>query len=308
MSRPDPKKFIIRVPATSANLGPGYDAIAVALQLYNECRVKIGGISGLKITVTGEGARNIPRDGSNLVFRACALACRYFKTEIPPLSLHQTNHIPLSRGLGSSAGAILTGLLLAKALTGKKFTEALLLQMGAELEGHADNLTAAYYGGIVVNYEADHKIQAAKFLPRLPLKVALAIPDLKIATADARSILPEVYAVKDVVANLRNLALLVHALHCGDYELLKPALRDALHQPYRSSLLPGFSEALYAAMKAGALGAALSGSGSTLIALCAKTPARIAQAMAHQFITQGIACRTLVTEISATGAEVLDDT
>jgi len=304
MSRPD-TKFTIRVPATSANIGPGYDVIAMALEIYNDFVFEVGGKEKLKIEVAGEGAAEIPTNDSNLVYQAFLEGFKHYNLRPPNLYIKQTNNIPVSRGLGSSASAILAGLMLAKALIGKKFTKPALLELAVEMEGHADNLTAAYYGGVVLNYEAGKATQIVKFLPPHPLAVALAIPEIKISTVKAREILPPHYPVRDVVTNLQNLALLIYALSCGEYELLKPALRDTLHQPYRAKLIPGFNEVFHAAVKAGAWGVALSGSGSTVIALCKNKALDIACQMAAAFAKQGISCKYMVSKISEKGAFVI---
>jgi homoserine kinase len=298
------RKITAKAPATTANLGPGYDVFGMALELHNEFEVVEGGEEKLVIEVEGDDGSEIPRDERNLLYRAISLCYEKAGKDIPHLGIKIKNHIPVTRGLGSSATASLAGVMIAHRLLNDAISEHECLNMAVDMEGHPDNLMAAYMGGIVINYNEDGNHHAIRIFPARPLEIALAIPETRISTSYAREILPPQYPVADVVTNLRNLALLISSLHTGRYELMKLALDDRLHQPYRAKLLPGFYEALDAARKAGAWGAALSGSGSAIIALCSHHTLEVATAMTRALAEKGIPCQYITTKISESGIHV----
>jgi len=299
------ESFTVRVPATSANIGPGFDAIAMALNIFNEFHVTTGGKDRLAITVEGEGADDLPRNDTNLVYRSFLKGCTLAKSRVPSLSLRQINAIPVARGLGSSASAIIAGLVIAKKLFGDALSEEQIVNAAAELEGHPDNTMAAYYGGVVINYLENRQYKAIRIKPAKPMEIALAIPEVRIKSREARELLPDQYPMEDVVSTIRNTALLVASLHSGEYSLLGSALNDRIHQPYRARLLPGFYEAVDAACRAGAWGAALSGSGSTTIAFCPEKPENAAKAMMQAYAEKGICCIWKTAELISTGAVTL---
>ncbi|MDZ4159698.1 MAG: homoserine kinase [Anaerolineaceae bacterium] len=293
----------VRVPATTANLGPGFDCLALALDLWNEA-VFTPSESGIVIQVQGEGADVLPRDGSNLV----AVAVERFFEE---MGLSRTsgfhivcrNRIPLGSGLGSSAAAVLTGLLAANALAGNPATPVEILKLAHAIEGHPDNVTAALFGGlvIVVN-EAEDFVYRRFDIPALP--VAIALPLIELSTHAARQALPAAIPLSDAVFNLGRTALVVEALRSGDFELLSIAMQDRLHQPYRMDLIPGSAAAIRAARQAGAAAAALSGAGPGVIAFCDSNPEPAAEAMAQAFRQAGVAQRTLLLNAINEGAAV----
>jgi homoserine kinase len=299
------RNFTIRVPATSANMGPGYDIIAMALDIHNEFEITVGGKEHLKIVVEGEGIDDIPADENNLLYQALAAAYGKAHREIPNFIIKQTNRIPVSRGLGSSATAALAGVIIAKTLLGRALSRDVALKLAVEFEGHPDNVLAADRGGIVINYTDGRFFKSVSIKPPNPIEIALVIPRLKIKTDQARRLLPRSHTTADVVTNLRNVALLVSALHTGQYELLSMALDDKIHQPHRAKLLPGFDEAIEAAKKAGAYGAVLSGSGSSMVAFCRSGAEEISREMASVFLKEGIPCKNMATSITTTGVEVI---
>lgn len=314
------------VPASSANLGPGYDALGMALDFG--CTVSLEEApQGLHIEVGGEGAAELPRDASNLVARAVervfervrqgqsAAEFRFGRARIPGgLRLRIDNEIPLARGLGSSAAAIVGGLLAADRLVGARLSVAELLAMATELEGHPDNVTPALLGGITVAVRDQGEVFHTSVRPPRPLHVAMAIPDFHVPTEEARRVLPQQVSLQDAAYNLGHSSLLVASLAAGRWDLLRVAMRDRLHQPYRQSLVPGMEEAFRAAEASGASGVALSGSGPTVLALVPDEPniavsgeqrtGRVAHAMAEAFHAKGISCRTGVTHIAFRGAQV----
>ncbi|MGQ9558829.1 MAG: homoserine kinase [Desulfurispora sp.] len=290
----------VTVPASTANLGPGFDCLGMALNLYNI--VEMQEASGLEIIVEGEGAGSIARDASNLVYRAATLLLNKAGYRPPGLNIRLINNIPLARGLGSSSAAILGGLLAANALSGGTFSSAELLDMALELEGHADNLAAALWGGIAVVAPVEGRVRHVQLDPPAGLKVIAAVPDYTLSTAASRQVLPETIPYRDAVYNLGRLALLIAALSRQDTDLFSVAMQDVLHQPYRSALIPGMDRIMQAARDAGARSVTLSGAGPTITAFACEREADIARAMQQSMQDSGINCRVLILQPDHRGA------
>ena len=283
------KAIRVRVPASSANLGPGFDTLALALGLYLRCTLRASS-SGLKITASGTDAAEIPCDESNLIWKSFQKlvgegAGSNFEVEI-------ANEIPLGRGLGSSAAAILAGLALADARSGKNAGKQHLVKIATDVEGHPDNVAAAALGGLVASCQSeDGAILTAPCTLPDTIQIVVVIPELRLSTEAARAALPQQYARKDAVFNLQRAALLVAALQSGRVDLLREAVRDRIHQPYRTSLIPGFAEALQLDGVPGLLGVALSGAGPSVIAFCDRSRAQsvpAGEAIADCFRRKGI--------------------
>lgn len=261
------KKIIVNVPASTANLGPGFDVLGMALNLYNTVVLEKMDSGCQIIEVKGEGEALLPRDSSNLAARAVSFLMQKAGCSNYGFKLSLDNQIPLMSGLGSSAAAIVGGLVAANALLGKPFSDGDVLQMAVEIEGHPDNVAAALLGGTVIVTKDEESYIYSRFVPQKGIKIAVVIPDFSISTNKARSVLPEMVPLQDAVYNLGRIALLVTALREGNWDLLKVALQDRLHQPYRCSLVPGLNEVFKAALDSGAYGAFLSGAGPTVIVL-----------------------------------------
>ena len=254
------------MPASSANLGPGFDTMALALGLYLTCTMRKSK-GGLKIWASGTDSAGIPCDSSNLVFRAfCRLAG---EENWENLELEIENEIPLGRGLGSSAAAIVAGLALGNEWAGLQRSKEQLIQAATEMEGHPDNVAAAARGGLVVSCQAqDGSVISVDSYFHGGLQVVVVVPAFQLSTEAARAALPGQYSRRDAVFNLQRVALLLSALRDGRPELMAEALQDRLHQPYRASLVPGFDEILHLSNIPGLLGLALSGAGPSVIAFC----------------------------------------
>lgn len=294
----------VRVPATSANLGPGFDALGLALRLHNT--VSIEPADSPEIGIEGEGERTLPRDASHLVYQAAAaVAARAAEVGKAPgiraFRITQRNAIPLARGLGSSAAAIVGGAVAANALLGGPLDQQALLDLATEMEGHPDNVAPALLGGLVVCTRTPTGVRWMRLAPP-PLKVVLAVPDYPVSTEEARRRLPARVPFPDAVFNVTRAALLVAALTGGRPDLLDEATQDRLHQPYREHLIPGLQEVFAAARRAGAYGVALSGSGPAVLAF--GDAAGIGPAMAQAFEAAGSASRILRAEFDITGAVV----
>lgn len=278
----------VRVPATSANLGPGFDALGLALALYNEVEAREA--DGVAVDVEGEGAGQLPRGGDNVVARGVRLAYEASGRPFKGVALRCLNRVPTSRGLGSSAAAWVGGLAAGNALCGGGLSRERLLALAARAEGHPDNVAAALLGGLTVScITGDGTVTAVSLPVPLRLTWVVLIPETASSTAEARAVLPASVPRADAVFNVQRVALLVAALQSGRAEALVPALDDRLHQPYRLALFPWMPTVVAAARAAGALGCVLSGAGPALLAVIAGDGAAVAAAMERALRTAGIA-------------------
>lgn len=296
------KRVIITVPASTANLGPGFDCLGLALGLHNTVEMQ-SLAQGLEVDIEGEGQDSLPSDPSNLIVRAASRLFEKTGKQPPGLRIHAINRIPLSSGLGSSAAAAIAGLAAANALVEAGLTSHEILRLAYELEGHADNAAAALFGGLnVVSTSGDELI--TRQAPAADFKVAIALPALKLSTPLMREALPQQVPLGDAVFNVGRTALTIEALRTGDYELLGQAMADRLHQPYRKQFIPGFDGAMAAARRAGAAAVVLSGSGPALVAFAPSGHERIAQAMALAFEEAGLAARAYALPVDHQGLQL----
>ncbi|MCS6964960.1 MAG: homoserine kinase [Thermoflexus sp.] len=291
----------VRVPATTANLGPGFDAMGLALGLYNEIEAEPA--PALEVWIEGEGADVLPRDSTNRVVRAAAALFERMGSTLPPMRLRCHNRIPLMSGLGSSAAAVVGGLALAQAWMGSWDPPEALLEFAAALEGHPDNVAPALLGGLVLVARDEDGLTADR-VPIPPMRVVLALPGVTVSTEMARRLLPSHLPLADVVYQIGHAALLVHAFREGDWKLLGRAMRDRLHEPYRARLIPGYEQAVGAARAAGAAAVCISGSGPALAAFAPEGHEAIATAMAAAFEEAGVPARTWIVEAASEGVQV----
>jgi len=294
----------IQVPATSANLGPGYDTMGMAFQFYNYVSMEERP-GGLKITLMGEGKGEISCGEDNIVYQA---AHRVFeRIGFKPRGLHIVleNNIPIARGLGSSASIIAGGMLAANLISGKKINQDELLNMAVEMEGHPDNIVPVFQGGITVAVREGKETNWVKITPPPQLYAVAAIPQFQLSTKISRQSIPETVPMVDAVFNLGRAALMVAALMKQDLGLFGTMMEDKLHQQYRTSLIPGMVDVFEAAKKEGALSVALSGSGPTIIAFTVDRGEKIAGAIAAAFRKHGIRCRTMTLFPDNNGAKII---
>ena len=271
------RRVKVRVPATAANMGPGFDCLGIALDIWNT--VEAEEAEEASVHVEGEGAGELPRDESNVVYRSCLYLFEKLGREAPKLRLTCHNTIPLRRGLGSSASAIAGGLSAANLLAGEPFSQEQLLNFALELEEYPDNVAPSFAGGCVVVLRDDGR-WFTRPVPLPPdLRAVLFMPQAEIVTGYARVILPRRITRRDAVYNLGRVALLVNALASGRLEDLRIATQDRLHQPARTRLFPPMATIFQAALDAGALGVFLSGSGPTVLALANDKETTIGEAM-----------------------------
>lgn len=291
----------VRVPATSANLGPGFDVLGLALDLHNVFTLEVSG----RTTVNIEGfGGDLDLDENNLFYRAFNHLFQAVGEVAPPLSVGMQLNIPLGKGLGSSATAVIGGLVAANELLGRRLGQAELLSEAIKLEhgGHADNVAPALLGGLVVNVvEAGQVISVKLPFPR-ELQAVVFTPDFAMDTVRGRALMPGEYSRDDAVYNCSRVALFLAALAEGRYELLRVAMQDRLHQPYRARIFPMLPALIEAALDAGAHGACLSGGGSSVLALATGQAEDIAMALVGRARQAGIRGTAIATRTDEEGA------
>lgn len=301
-------KIHVKVPATTANLGPGFDALGLALDLWNETEFIATDDKQITLTISGEGEGKLPTDANNPIVDAALQIYDLAKKPCNGMQIHCINRVPLSSGLGSSSTAMLTGLLGANALLGNPFTDEQILKLAIENEGHPDNVAPAMLGGLVASIVYEGRVISLK-LPvranRSPIHVTIVLPDFDFPTKQARAILPKQVDRKDAIYNISRAVLVTEALRTGDLDLLGKAMTDALHQPFRLPLIPGAQAAMDAGRQAGAAAVALSGAGPSLIAFSPKEDPFIGSAMKRAFEAAGLTARVFELGTSYEGAEVL---
>jgi homoserine kinase len=291
----------VRVPASSANLGPGFDAVGLALALYDDVTVRSTAGRDVTVEISGEGADRLPRDERHLVACTIRTGLEHLGAEVPGLHVTCTNRIPHSRGLGSSAAAIIAGLLAARALVpdGRcRLDDVALLQLAADMEGHPDNVAACLLGGLTLAWVDAGMVTAARFEPAAALSPVVYVPATRAATATVRQLLPATVPHVDAVANAARAALLVPALTTSP-ELLLAATVDQLHQCYRGPAMPATVE-LVAQLRAAGVAAVVSGAGPAVLALTSE-PDRLPGPTAGWTVLR-LAVERVGAVVSASGA------
>ena len=297
------RKVTVRAPATSANMGPGFDCLGIALDIWNVITVEVG-VEGFHIS--GQGEAELPRDRSNMVWQSIARVFKEVGQPMPTMSLTCRNDIPTARGLGSSSAALVGGLTAGNEICGRPFSQTDLLQIATELEGHPDNVAPALFGGMqIAVYDDDRVISAPVPIPD-ELSAVLYIPSLPMPTEEARGLLGSEVPRSDAVFNIGRAALLVRAMACGDLKHLDIATEDRLHQPARQTIFFPMKNIIRAALGAGALGAFLSGAGSTVLALATEKEFTIGYEMADAAAKSGIDGEVRITRPTALGARVVE--
>jgi homoserine kinase len=287
--------IVVRAPATSANMGPGFDCLGLALDLWNE----VEAMPGLVQTNSDE----------NLILRATRAVFEQVGAAYPGFGLRCTNRIPFSRGLGSSAAAIACGMLIGNHCLGGPLDESALLDLASRLEGHPDNVAPCLLGGVRVAVVVENgRVVQARVPLGLSLQMVCFVPEQLSPTAHARNVLPASVSLADALFNVARSSLIVAALAAGRADVLGEATRDRLHQPYRLPLFPAGARLLDAAMQAGALGAFTSGAGPSALALCADRQQvdAVAEAFDSTARQLGVAGASMCLSLSETGAHIVD--
>ena len=301
----------VSVPASTSNLGPGFDCFGLALKLYLTVRATAAPDASEPCRVTTTGSKEneaLPRNAVNLIYRAMSFAAQREGASLPPVELLAHNEIPLASGLGSSAAAIVAGIKLSALLTGTEIADEKILNYATEFEGHPDNVAAALYGGFVANCTSnDGTVLSSKFEWPAQVRVLVVSPQSQLPTHVARAALPRTISRYDAVHNLQRTALFTAAIAQQRFDLLWEAMRDRLHQPHRESLVPGLAEALALPRMPGLLGLALSGAGPSIVSLVDGNEEEIGAKIAGCFRAHKIESTTRTLEVDNDGCRVLTE-
>lgn len=261
-----PDTVTVKVPATSANCGPGFDSLGLACSLYNTFTLSCVDEPGIRLAVAGQGEGFLKPSEKNFAVMAVRRVLNEAGCRQPGLDITMRNDIPMSRGLGSSAAAIVGGMAAANAVLGGLLTRERIFELAAEMEGHPDNVAPAIYGGFTVSFTENGAPYCMRLEPPDGLRMIAIVPDFPLSTKLARGVLPKKVPYRDAVFNIGRAALLAASIAKGDTSFLRFSMKDKLHQPYRGKFIPGMENVFAAAEKAGALGSFISGSGSALMA------------------------------------------
>jgi homoserine kinase len=295
----------IRVPATTANLGAGFDCIGAALSLYNEFTFSATGTADLIITVNGLEADRVHTNASNLAYLALLKLYGKIGRTPPGVRIEIELGVPLARGLGSSATAIVGGLLGGNALAGNPLSDTEIMDLAIEMEGHPDNVVPALIGGCRLAASSKTGWAIAEIPWHNSIVPVVAIPDFELSTEEARSVLPTGYNRADAIFNTSHFGLLIRGLETGNPDWLAAALTDRIHQPYRQRLIPGYTDVERAVIAAGGYGMVISGAGPTLLALSSSERASdVALGMSEAWGIHKIEVQAQSLEIDMTGAKV----
>ncbi|MEK7867701.1 MAG: homoserine kinase [Planctomycetota bacterium] len=293
------KPIVVTTPATTSNLGAGFDCLGMALRLYNRVEFTAG---SWRVEVRGEGEGELPTGRASLLFQAAARVFRRARKPMPRLDARCVNRVPVSRGLGSSATAIVAGLLGANALLGGRFERDELLRLGLALEPHPDNLAPCLFGGLVAAVKGDDGVTVAPIRVPRRLGVVVAVPELRVSTERAREILPRYVSLENAVFNLSRTALFVAACEQDRLDWIREATQDRLHALVRAELVPGAMAAIQPFD--GVLASTVSGSGSALLYLVEGEGRRWVPRVERHLARCGLAARVLALGVDRTGARV----
>ncbi|MBD2040938.1 homoserine kinase [Microcoleus sp. FACHB-672] len=296
----------VSVPATTANLGPGFDCIGAALTLYNQFQFTRLDTTepALKITVTGIEAERVKTDDSNLAYQAFVHLYQKLAQTPPAVHIEIVLGVPLARGLGSSATAIVGGLVGANQLAGAPLSEIEVMQLAIAMEGHPDNVVPALLGGCRLAATAsDGGWEICEIPWHSNIVPVVAIPNFELSTAEARRVLPANYSRTDAIFNTAHLGLLLRGLETGTGSWLRAAMQDRIHQPYRQALIAGYEAVFAAALDVGAYGMVISGAGPTLLALVeTQLGESVAAAMKAAWAHQGVSAEVMSVKLDTQGA------
>ena len=300
------QRVIVDVPATTANLGPGFDCLGAALDLNNRFAMRRieGGGERFELIIEGSEGSHLRGGPENLVYRA---AERVWKAAgLGPVALEARVRlaVPPARGLGSSATAIVAGLMGANALVGEPLSKEKLLELAIDIEGHPDNVVPSLLGGLCMTAKAaSQRWRVVRCEWTSTVKAVVAIPSIRLSTSEARRAMPNAIPVSDAVVNLGALTLLLQGLRTGNGDLISDGMHDRLHEPYRWRLIKGGDQVKQAAMDAGAWGCAISGAGPSVLALCAEDKGvAVSRAMVRAWEAAGVASRAPVLNVQTTGS------
>ena len=294
--------FEVKVPATIANLGPGFDCLGLAINIWNSVILKVG---QERVVINGFGEDSLPKDESNLIHVSISKVFQKLQLPTPKLTIESHNNIPIQKGLGSSAASIIAGLLLGNALCDNQLIATEILQLATELEGHSDNAAACLFGGcqiVVKNNDGIISTSSIEFSQDLDL--IIFIPDKTTSTDNARMIIPKTIELEDAVFNISRTALLVNSFNNNLNENLKLATEDKIHQPYRLKLIPGLDSIIEAGINSGALSSFLCGSGPAIMTIVKSNVSEISKNIMQKASDLNIQGQMILTKPTRLGAHL----
>lgn len=312
-------KVSVKVPATTANMGPGFDCVGMALPIYNTITIEETVLpgTGIEINVIADtdsidqlSLDHIPSDENSIVYKAVELLYNSIGQTPSELKINIHSNIPVARGLGSSSSVIVGALIAANELLGRPADEVALLSIACEIEGHPDNITPAIVGGLVISsQEDDGSVVYRKLDWPSDWAVTVCVPDFELSTDIARSVLPKEVPMKDAIFNAKRLAMFVEAVHSHDSELMKLALQDRLHQPYRMKLVPGLDKIIDNLKHFdNVLGCVLSGAGSSILIISEKNNIdKIRSVVKDTWADQNIKCEIKTLSVENNGAQIISN-
>lgn len=300
------RKLSIKVPATSANMGPGFDCLGIALDIWNKVSVMDSDDSESRVLVIGNGESELSYGTDNLVFQGFSRLFNVIGRQIPNVIIECENKIPLSRGMGSSSAALVGGLYAANTYAERPLNDSELLKLAADMEGHPDNVSPALLGGMQIGIYDDGALVTAGVPIPENLSAVLFVPNVPMPTKEARDILKSHVDRSDAVYNIGRAAMMVQAMITGRLDYLRYATQDKLHQPDRQKVFFPMNNIIRAAMACGALGAFLSGSGSTILAFCTERQYTIGYEMADAGVKSGLDGEVIITRPTYLGAHIVD--
>ena len=291
----------VRVPATSANMGPGFDSLGIGLTFYNEFEFR-----ELDEGLRFKGINQEFCNEENIIYKAMKLCFDKAGYKIKGLEISEVKQdVPISRGLGSSSTCIVGGLMGANEILGGRFSKDELLDMAVEIEGHPDNVAPAILGGMIVAVMEDKKTYYDKINVSKGLKFVSIVPDFRLSTEKARSVVPKAISMKDGVYNVSRAALMVASFVSGKHELVKYACKDAFHQNYRSKLIPGFEKVYNKSYELGAYGCYLSGAGPTIMAIIDENDMRFSNKLKEFLNLENLKWDVLELSLDSEGATIV---
>ncbi|EDX87086.1 homoserine kinase [Synechococcus sp. PCC 7335] len=302
-----PSTVAVTVPATTANIGPGFDCLGAAFTLYNRFHftpfTPLSDSEPFQITVVGTESKRVNSGASNLVYRSYLKCYERIGISAPPVHIKINLGVPLSRGLGSSSTAIVGGIIGANTLAGSPLTKAEIARLANQIEGHPDNVVPALFGGAQLAVVTRGRLQVCHLTWHETVMPVVIIPEFELSTADARRVLPAQYSRADAIFNTAHIGLLLQGLATGNGDWISGGMSDRIHQPYRKKLIPGYDDVRRAAMKAGAWGLVISGAGPTLLALAPPDAADVVrEAMETAWESQPFAAKAYCLKLDTQGA------
>lgn len=296
----------LQVPATTANIGPGFDCLGAALTLYNQFQFTIIDTE-TTVNIIGTDSAKVNIDKNNLLYKSFVYLYQHIQQTPPNVAIDIKIGVPLARGLGSSATAIVGGLMAANYLAGNPLNSSEITKKAIAIEGHPDNVVPALQGNCILSVGNDQNWQFVPITWHENIIPIVAIPDFELSTEEARKVLPSQISYPDAVFNISRLGLLIKGLETGNPDWLKSALNDQLHQPYRKSLIKGYHAVEKAVISNGAYGMVISGAGPTLLALAPKSQAQtVSQAMKQAWQTQGVKADLQILSLDFEGAKIIN--